>query len=477
MRPMGDMEMGRIAWLTTAAGFERVEIAEECERYRKVRILSSQTEAYIPPEGIPNGPFHPALYETEQEPKVFRYKGRSLRIRDASEFRDEAQAKALVPEQQPYVFQSHTGKLLDAANEGDHVLLVGHKGTGKTSSVLQVAARICQPVVRLNFTGQLSVSDLVGSVGFGAGGTVWRDGPVITAMRNGYWLLLDEFDFGEASVMSLFHSILERKPSYCLKENDGEVVVADPRFRAFATGNSIGGDADGMYAGTESLNAALLDRFAGHGQVITVEPMPLRQEREVLRQLLPHVPDRIIRRASAFAMQVRAKHLKAFSTRELVNFVNKIVLYRDAVEAAETTFLPVVRDEAVRKAVKEFTRDWFPGRFVLTRTEPQTPPETAGGAVAGNAEPPTAPTATPLRKSSEVTDPSEMEAIWKAYRGNGGELSYAEVERKFGLRPARGNHAFRVMERWERLRKERDANAGSPGAGWVGAPETDKGDS
>ena len=371
--------MTKTAWLPVGDGFRKVELVGQVGGFRKVRPLTGKDagqELVLPPDGVPHGGFHPALFVQDDEPKVWRHKGRSLPLVDRSRFPNPAAAEALhrtnpmldeTGKPVPYSLQPHALQVIDGIIAGDHQLLIGHKGCGKTSVVLFIAASVGQPVVRVNFTGQVSISDLVGSVGFGPKGTTWHDGPVIAAMRTGAWLLCDEFDMCDASVASLFHSICEKQPSYCLKENDGEVVIAQPSFRFFATGNSIAGDNDGEYAGTQRLNAALLDRFAGHGRIIEVKAMTAKQERHMLAKVLPELPDRLAQKAANFAAKVRSEHLKSFSTRELVNFVQKMVQYKDPVVAARMTFLPLVENPEVRSGIEAGIQAIFGNRIVVGR--------------------------------------------------------------------------------------------------------------
>jgi len=468
--------MERNGWLATPEGYIKAKLIEEGQGYRKVQLLGGAQDGRIeilPPEGTPWQGLHPAFIEGEDEPKVWRFKGRALRKVDLNSFPRPVHAKALLGTNQsfnadgsikPYVFQPHTTALMDGILGADHIFLIGHKGVGKTSNVEQIAARIGQPLVRINFTGQVSVSDIVGNMGFGSQGTIWNDGPVITAMRNGYWLLLDEFDFGDPSVLSIFHPILEARPSYCLKENNGEVVIAAPGFRVFATGNSLVGDKDGQYCGTQAVNAALLDRFTGHGQVIEIKAMTAKQEKEVLLTLMPTLPHRLARRAAAFAADVRSKHLKGFSTRELINWCKKIMLYKDATRAAEFTFLAVIPDEATRKGIREFIRTRFGSRIIIGRY--LVPPEGMAPGVAPRAKTPKAEAKgdeakaeTPTggaRTSSGVTDPKEMREIWRAYKGNGGAMSFEEIEKdpRFNLRVSRGMNAYRIIKKYNEMMGE-----------------------
>lgn len=460
---MEKMEV-KTAWLATSEGFRKVEVLEKGLSFRKIRFMDKNDngeleEVILPPEGVPFEGQHPALYEQEAKPEVWSFKGHSLKIRDFKEFADPAKAEALwkanteLDEQfrpRPYVFQPHTAQVVDGVIEGDHQLLVGHKGVGKTSVVLQIAAAIKQPVIRLNFTGQISVSDLVGSVGFGPGGTTWNDGPLITAMRMGAWLLMDEFDFGDPSCMALFHSICEKRPSYCLKENNGEVVIAHKDFRVFATGNSINGDGNGDYVGTQAMNIALLDRFAGHGRIVEVKAMTAKQERQMLKLVLPTLPDRLAKKAANFAAKIRAEQIKHFSTRELINYCKKLMQYKDPVKAANLTFLPLVDNLEMRRGIEAALKAIFGNRIIVGRY--LNPAAKAPEAVKAEAPITVTPTPTPtprgeLRTASQVTDTKEIEAIWNDYKGNGGKLTYEQIDAKYGLKPSNGHHAWIIVKK------------------------------
>ncbi len=456
--------MGNAAWVVIDLGFEKAEIVEAGPTCRRLKMLEGKRagrELLLPPAGVPHGEFHPAVYEGAEPPNLWRFGRRSLHVCNSTDFADSPQAVALIPQQE--TFLPHTLHVIDGILAGDHQLLFGPTGVGKTSLVLQIAARIKQPVVRVNLNGQVSVSDLVGSIGLSKNGTVWNDGALPRAMRNGYWLVLDEIDFGPPDVLSLLYPVLEAKPRLCLKEHNGEVVQAHPGFRVFATGNSIGGDRDGHYAGTQPINAALLNRFTGHGQAIRIKPLTAKQEEEILSSRLPNLSKSLVRRACEFASRLRqgdgqnAPLLPTLSTRELLQFCSKTLLYRDPLEAANLAFLSVVEDTNVRQPIEEAVKLVFGKRVVLGRKSQ------SGVAIGGKRKTPRASRTSPGvgRVASEVTDPTEMEAIWAAYKKNGGTLSFQQIERdpRFNLRPANGNTAFRIIKRVNDSKKTSGAKA------------------
>lgn len=357
-----------IGWLSTGEGFKKVEILDETPAFRRLKLDNKVviiSGAHFPHEGR-----FPALYYGDSKPRVFDFEGRSLPKVNSKDFHNAMQAQALIPDVEPYHFPiEETLQVLDGIINGDHILLCGPTGTGKTSRVLQIAARIGQPVIRINFSAQVSPSDLLGFLGIGAGGTVWHDGLLTTAMEQGYWLLLDELDFCPPDVGSVLFPVLENVSRVVLKEHpQGKVVTGERHkpwsesrrtgFRVFATGNSFGGEPGG-YHGTQPQNKALLNRFSGHGRVVEIKGMSPKDEKAVLQERCPWMPAKLVRRAVKFASKVRksdgqhAAILPDFSTRELLNWCEKTVQYRDPVLAANLTFLPLAGDDGTRGALRD----------------------------------------------------------------------------------------------------------------------------
>jgi hypothetical protein len=178
----------KIGWLVTDDGFQKTELLEDNEAFRKIKMIggaSDGTESIIPAAGMPNGELYPCFYEGDEEPKVWRFKGRTLPIVDLSKFKNPEQARLLVPEEEPYMFLPHTTQVIDGVIAGDHQLLFGPTGVGKTSILTNIAARIMQPTLRVNFTGQVSISDVVGSIGIVNGSTALAGTPNVFLTTQG----------------------------------------------------------------------------------------------------------------------------------------------------------------------------------------------------------------------------------------------------------------------------------------------------
>lgn len=145
------------------------------------------------------------------------------------------------------------------------VMLQGRHGTGKSSHIEQVAARLNWPCVRLNLDSHISRLDLVGKDAI-----VLRDGKQVTEYREGLlpWcyqrpvaLVFDEYDAGRPDVMFVIQRVLETDGRLTILDQN-RVIEPNPSFRLFATANTVGlGDVSGLYHGTQQLNQAQLDRW------------------------------------------------------------------------------------------------------------------------------------------------------------------------------------------------------------------------
>ena len=140
------------------------------------------------------------------------------------------------------------------------VFITGLSGNGKTCMIHEVCAKLKRDLVRVNITIETDEDDLLGGFRLINGETVWHDGPIINAMRNGSIALIDEIDLASHKIMCL-QPVLEGKPIYLKKIN--EVVYPTEGFNVVATANTKGkGSDDGRFIGTNILNEAFLDRFS-----------------------------------------------------------------------------------------------------------------------------------------------------------------------------------------------------------------------
>jgi len=145
------------------------------------------------------------------------------------------------------------------------VMLQGYHGTGKSSHIEQIAARLNWPCVRINLDSHVSRMDLVGKdaivVSEGQQITEFRPGILTWALQHPTALIFDEYDAGRPDVMFVIQRVLEVEGKLTLLDQN-RVITPHPAFRLFATANTIGlGDASGLYHGTQPLNQGQLDRW------------------------------------------------------------------------------------------------------------------------------------------------------------------------------------------------------------------------
>ena len=175
----------------------------------------------------------------------------------------------------------------------------GHSGTGKTSLVQQVAARMNWPVLRVNFDSEISRLDLVGRDTLTK--TVGEDGKMVTetkfvegilpqALRGPYILLCDELDFVRSDIGYILQRTLEGE-GLVLMESGGEIIQPHAMSRIVATANTKGqGDEHNIYQGARHQSLALLDRFTVW---LEVEYLPKAQKKKVIKQHFPGLEDEL----------------------------------------------------------------------------------------------------------------------------------------------------------------------------------------
>jgi cobaltochelatase CobS len=172
-----------------------------------------------------------------------------------------------VPEVDPaYQFDHDTTlALLAGFAFNRRVMIQGFHGTGKSSHIEQVAARLNWPCIRINLDSHVSRIDLLGKdmivLKEGKQVTEWKEGLLPWAIQNPVALVFDEYDAGRPDVMFVIQRVLEAEGRLTLLDQN-QVIRPHPAFRLFATANTVGlGDATGLYHGTHQLNQGQLDRW------------------------------------------------------------------------------------------------------------------------------------------------------------------------------------------------------------------------
>src|SRR5690554_3860427 len=158
-----------------------------------------------------------------------------------------------------------TLSLLAGFNNNRRVLVQGRHGTGKSTHIEQVAARLNWPCLRINLDGHISRLDLVGKdtirIENGLQVTAFQEGVIPWALQRPVALIFDEYDAGRPDVMFVIQQILEQEGRFTLLDQN-QVLTPHPYFRIFATANTVGlGDSTGLYHGTHQLNHAQMDRW------------------------------------------------------------------------------------------------------------------------------------------------------------------------------------------------------------------------
>jgi cobaltochelatase CobS len=173
-----------------------------------------------------------------------------------------------VPDLDPdYLFNRDvTLAILAGFKHNRRVIIQGYHGTGKSSHIEQVAARLNWPCVRINLDSHVSRIDLVGKDAIvlkdGKQITEFRDGILPWAYQNNIALVFDEYDAGRPDVMFVIQRVLESSGRLTLLDQS-RVIRPHPAFRLFATANTIGlGDTSGLYHGTQQINQAQMDRWS-----------------------------------------------------------------------------------------------------------------------------------------------------------------------------------------------------------------------
>jgi len=212
------------------------------------------------------------------------------------------------------------------------VFVTGLSGNGKTLMVEQVCAELGRELIRINISVETDESDLLGGPTLVDGNVVNRDGPVLTAMKRGAVLLIDEVDRGSSKLMCL-QGILEGKPYY--NKKSGEIVYPKQGFNVIATANTKGrGSDEGRYL-AQILDDAFLERFP-----ITVEQEypDVKTEKKILSPLLKDKDfvDNLVQWADVVRQTFeQGASDEIISTRRLVHIAKAFDIFGDRMKAIQ----------------------------------------------------------------------------------------------------------------------------------------------
>jgi cobaltochelatase CobS len=258
--------------------------------------------------------------------------------------------------------------LLAGFSRNRRVLVQGMHGTGKSTHIEQVAARLNWPCVRVNLDGHISRLDLVGR-----DAVVLRDGQQVTEFQEGIvpWalqrpmaLIFDEYDAGRPDVMFVIQRILEREGQFTLLDQN-RVIRPHPLFRLFATSNTLGlGNLNGLYHGAQRLNHAQLDRW---NLVAALNYLDADEEAAIVAARVPALagPQHRALLQSMVALAGLTRHGFAvgdlstvMSPRTVITWAENLELFSDPGLALRLSFVHKC-DEAVRGIVAEYFQRCF----------------------------------------------------------------------------------------------------------------------
>src|ERR671910_2907928 len=179
-----------------------------------------------------------------------------------------SEADERVPDLDPaYVFDPDTTLAICAGfSRNRRVMIQGYHGTGKSTHIEQVAARLNWPTIRINLDAHISRIDLVGRDAIilkdGQQVTEFREGLLPWALQHPVALVFDEYDAGRPDVMFVIQRVLEVEGKLTLLDQN-RVMRPHPSFRLFSTANTVGlGDTSGLYHGTQQINQGQMDRWS-----------------------------------------------------------------------------------------------------------------------------------------------------------------------------------------------------------------------
>jgi cobaltochelatase CobS len=275
-----------------------------------------------------------------------------------------------VPDLDPdYLFDHDTTMaILAGFARNRRVLVSGYHGTGKSTHIEQVAARLNWPCVRVNLDSHVSRIDLVGRdaivVKDGMQVTEFRDGILPWAYQNNIALCFDEYDAGRPDVMFVIQRVLESSGRLTLLDQS-RVIRPHPAFRLFATANTIGlGDTSGLYHGTQQINQAQMDRWS---IVTTLNYLPHDNEVDIIVAKAPHYRDPAGREIVSKMVRVADMTRNAFingdlstvmSPRTVITWAENADIFGDVGFAFRVTFVNKC-DELERSLVAEFFQRAF----------------------------------------------------------------------------------------------------------------------
>ena len=268
-----------------------------------------------------------------------------------------------------YLFDRQTTlAILAGFAHNRRVMISGYHGTGKSTHIEQVAARLNWPCVRINLDSHISRIDLIGKDAIvledGKQVTQFKEGILPWALQNNVALVFDEYDAGRPDVMFVIQRILEVAGKLTLLDQN-KVITPHPAFRLFATANTIGlGDTSGLYHGTQQINQGQMDRWS---IVTTLNYLPHDNETDIVLSKCKSWDTKEGRQAISNMVRVADLTRNAFmngelstvmSPRTVITWAQNAEIFDDVGMAFRLSFLNKC-DEMERGSVAEFYQRCF----------------------------------------------------------------------------------------------------------------------
>ena len=275
-----------------------------------------------------------------------------------------------------YIFDKKTTlAILAGFAHNKRVMVQGYHGTGKSTHIEQVAARLNWPCVRVNLDSHVSRIDLIGkdviALKDGKQVTEFKEGILPWALRNPVALVFDEYDAGRPDVMFVIQRVLESSGKLTLLDQN-EVLHPHPAFRIFATANTIGlGDTTGLYHGKQQINQGQMDRW---NIVAALNYLPPEQETDIVLARVPAYKTDEGKKTVAAMVRMAGLTRKGFmagdlstvmSPRTVINWAENAQIVEDLDFAFTLTFLNKC-DELERAIVSEYYQRCFDRALVAT---------------------------------------------------------------------------------------------------------------
>jgi len=276
-----------------------------------------------------------------------------------------------VPEiDETYKFDPDTTlAILAGFSHNRRVMIQGYHGTGKSTHIEQVAARLNWQAVRVNLDSHISRIDLIGKDAIklkdGVQVTEFHEGILPWSLRNPVAIVFDEYDAGRADVMFVIQRVLEHDGKLTLMDQN-EIITPNPYFRLFATANTVGlGDTTGLYHGTQQINQAQMDRWS---LVSTLNYLSIEAESAIVLAKAPHYNTEAGRKTIKQMVTVADFTRTAFmngnlstvmSPRTVINWAQNAEIFRGGIGYAFRLSFLNKCDELERQTVAEFYQRCF----------------------------------------------------------------------------------------------------------------------